>query len=525
MKFCKNCGTQQKDGTTFCGTCGASTAPAENKTAKKKPVALIGALTAAVVITGIVATMLLSGGTSSGTGGETGGKTKTGTHGGEIEEVPSGPRQVPNAARMKNELSKDGRSFIPATQIVDIVDILSEETGKEDELWVHHATVLVNSSDSELAYVKYGALTYQRNEEMEWVLTNMTAERMELWTVSPLTGVKESFIESSVREALLWQSVTIDGEDWRIDENTLEEIKVNSQKTSLENRRDTVIVTVVLGSEAKTAEGQIELEFVFNDSAWSLGSHRGNAPFKSIYRPAAVFELTNDQLLNELVRNDATVLREFNWAGQTITITRDEISGLKIHDYESSNKGAKRVYNFSFDLDKDIVDFEVDAQVSYSFDSLSGWALGDFTFTAVVTSNALEGTRWTGITLPWFPDSNQRHVNMEILEVANDGAVRVRISATERTAVSTLIGFINFNDLSVKLNFEEWIIRPDVHRDSQFRYTVDPLIGHILINDSQIYSPRTFYHAGVRVTLTDEIAEVPPTVDLDEPVEDDINEE
>jgi len=426
-------------------------------------------------------------------------------------DEPSGLEQIPNAARMKQELSQDGRSFIPNTQSVESVEILSEETENEEEPWVHHAVVLVNSQDAEVAYVKYGILTYLRNEEKEWILTGIEADRHNLWTLSPIVGAKESLVESSAREMLLWQSVMIDNDEWMIDDNAIENITISTRNTDLNNRYDTVIVDVVLGSEAKTAKGQIELEFTF-DNAWILSNHRGHAPFESEYRPSAVFDLTNEQLLGEIVRNDATVLREINWAGQTITMARDEITGLNIPDYESSNKGANRVYNFSFDLDKEIVMFSVDAQVTYTFDSMSGWILGDFTFTPELTSiSGLGGTRWEGTYmgryfLPGVYGTHEGNFIFEIVEVTADGAYRAIASSDNPNIFKmTLTGFINLNDLTMRINFEEWIIETD----AKGYHVINDASAKISLQNKEITStriPRNSSSEGIdnfTVTLTD----------------------
>jgi len=492
MNHCTNCGAQLKSGEKFCTSCNT-------KTVKKKTQLLVACIIAGVVLVfGIAAAFIVF----PGNGVEDKGEGKNGKDH-VITEEPSESSEIPNAARMKIELSQDGRSFIPNTQSIDSVEILSEEIVDEDEPWVYNTTVLINSSDSELAYVKYGAITYHRNEEEEWILISIDVDKMNLWTISPLVGANESLIESSASEAISLQTVTIDGDEWKIDDDTIESITISSQNTNLESRKDVAIVTVVLGSEARTAQGQVELEFVFDDG-WSFSNHIGHTPFISEYRPSAIFDLTEEHLMDELVRNDASILREMNWATQTITMTRDEISNFNILDYESSNKGADRVYNFTFDLDKDFVVFAVDAKVSYSYDSMSGWVLGEFSFAAEVKSAALEGTSWAGMTLPWSPALNQRHIIFEILEIADDGAVRVRISATERTAVSTLLGFIDYSDLSITLTFEEWIIEPDVHRNDKDRYSVQTVRGHILVDDYQIFSPRSLIYRGVRVTLTDD---------------------
>jgi len=523
MNYCKNCGTQLKGGEVFCGSCGTQMTPTatlkENKGKKKKPIALISTIAAAIVVISIAAVMLLSGGVK---GGENGADNENSPV---IVEEPSKPTQIPNVSRIKSELSQDGRSFIPGTQTIDSVEILSEETGKEDEPWVHHATVLINSKDSEIAYVKYGIMVYQRNDEREWVLMDIAADSMNLWTISPLTGAQDFLVESSVREAILWQTVAIDGDDWKIDESTIESVTINNRNTDLTNRTDAVIVTVVLGSEAKTAQGQLELDFVF-EYEWSCRGHRGNTPFASQYRPSAEFELTNENLIDELVRHDATVLREITWSGQTITMARNEISNFTIFDYESSNKGANRVYNFSFDLDKDIVMFAVDAQVSYSFNSMSGWTLNDFTFTPKLTSIAgLEGTRWDGTYRNRVRDRNYDGLySIEIVEVTADGAFRAIASSETPTSFSqSLTGTINLTNLNMQFHLEEWIIKPEIW---PVAYSLNNARGGINVQKSEIFS--TYFPFGTSnnmrsftVILTEETSQPIPAVEPDESSNDD----
>lgn len=483
--------------------------------------------------------------TACGSGGGRSGGRSGGNDGGE-----SSPRAIPNGERIARELSTDGRSIIPRTQTVNSVEITNEVT--DDENWRHEAFVIVNSQDSELAYVKHAVLVYDRNEYREWVLTGINPNNQNLWSTSPIVGVNASMIEEATRNALLGQTITIDGDEWFVDENTLENISMSNQNTQLANHRDVVIVDVVLGSEARTAQGQIELDFTFNDG-WFLNNHIGHTPFASEYRAIAIFELSSEQLIDELVRHDATVLREFVWNRQGITIARDEISNFTIHDYESSNKGASRVYNFSFDLDKDIVMFAVNAQIPFKFDSMSGWQIGIyapsragapspvpvdggsgyFSFTAEVTSVALEGTTWAGTTFHHFPNSNPpRPVTLEFLEVANDGAVRAMVTSIQRPARSTVVGFIDFNNLSISLDFEEWIIEPDVsdlrssdsRRLERMRHTAATVRGRIVIEALEIYSPLVFTHSGFRATLTDEIAEPMYEYNNDETYDDDEDE-
>jgi len=300
-----------------------------------------------------------------------------------------GARAVPNENRIQEDLAESGLSVIPTSQTIDSVEILDYDT--DNDAGVHHVTVLIHSHDEEVAYIKYATLAYQRNADREWVLSSVWADRENLWSSSPLVGAPVAVIEAAIHGL----QVTIDGDEWRLDEDSIENVTVHSQNTQLENRRDTVVVTVELGSAALTAQGQVEMEFVF-DGGWFRNSYRSYTPFVSEYRPHAVFELSNDQLLDEVVRGDAGILREMMFhngrEGQTIGLSRDEISNLTIDGYASSNKGTTRVYDYSFTLTRGIVVFQVEAQAFYQFDSMSGWTLERFDFTPNVSAVHLEGT-------------------------------------------------------------------------------------------------------------------------------------
>jgi len=428
----------------------------------------------------------------------------------------SGPREIPNAERIKKELSEDGRSIIPSSQTVESVEILEEETNRED--WTHFATVLVDSFDEEINYVKYATMSYFRNEDREWILSDIIPERANMWSISPRIGAREDLIESSVRDSLMWQMITIDGEEWYIDESTIESISISNQNTNLNSRKDIVIADVVLGSDAMTARGKIELEFVFNDY-WSLSSYSGSAPFTSEYRPNAMMELSNEQLLNEFVRSDATILREMSYNGQSFTVARDEISNFSISDFETSDKGANRLYNFSFMAEKGVITYAVNAQVFYHFDSMSGWIPGDFTTTPEVSSVNLVGTKWLGTYRSgfWLSSYNpQTQLIIEITEVTSDGSVRATLTGFAPEISQTSIGTFDISGLSLKLMFDEWIIEPSENapRTSSLDRWKDShkieLTGRLNSDGSTIV--RT---SGTQfeVSLTDSLPELTPALD------------
>ena len=136
----------------------------------------------------------------------------------------SGPRAIPNVSRIQEDLTESGLSIIPTSQTIDSIEILDYET--DNDAGLHQATVVIHSHDEEVAYIKYAAMTYQRNADREWVLSNIRADRQNMWSTSPLVGAQETVIEA----ALHGLRVTIDGDEWRLDEDSIENVTVNDLK-------------------------------------------------------------------------------------------------------------------------------------------------------------------------------------------------------------------------------------------------------------------------------------------------------
>jgi len=511
--FCKNCGAQLPEGAGFCGSCGAKmeaqqpiqqptqqpeqpiqpmqpmqqpvqqppmqqpmqqqpppmAAPPQRSRANssKSPVKLIAIVAAIVIALGAAAYFVFFSGERDGDSSDGG---------------VSGPRSIPNEARMMMELKDDGRSFIPRTQSIDSVEIINDETDRE--FWTHEASIVITSNDDEISYEQYALMSYYRNDEREWILSDISPEHTNRWTKTPIAGASMELIEASVRNSLLWQNVAIGGEEWYIDDSVIEGMTVSNQSTDLANRKDIVTVNVTLGSDVMTAEGQLELEFVFNEM-WNYSNHRGAAPFASQYRPNADFTLTEEQLMDELVRGDASILREMHYEWNAITISRDEISNLSISDYESWNKGANRVYNFSFTAVKGIITYSVDAHVFYHFDNLGGWLPGAgnnswgapvqiggdgvFAFEPKVESVELLNSRWVGtFNSSGYPAPPQTQLIIEINEVTSDGSVRATLTTLEPEVKQTSIGTFDMSGLALKLIFDDWIVEPSVNPPRNF---------------------------------------------------------
>jgi len=383
---------------------------------------------------------------------------------------------IPNASRIQTELGEHSRSIVPATQAIDRIEIISNET--DTEAGWHQALVTVFSNDADIAYISHMQVTYQRNADNEWILADITADRSMPWISSPLVGASEE----TIRSAIIGLEVRVDDNDWRFDEEIIESVTIVSQETQLENNRDNVIVSVELGAEAQIAQGQIELQFAFDDG-WSRSSYQGHTPFVSEYRPNAIFETTGEQILYETTQR--TMPFGSGNAAQDITLSSEEISNFTLIGSTSSNRGATRIYDYSFTLEKGIVVFDVNAQATYQFDRMNGWLLEVISFDPAVISVDLAGTRWIGThESRTISGASTRQLTLEIEAMPNQGAISATLNSSPPAYSQRSTGFVDFNTLGVQLLFDGYIVSPG----SLLNLNQINLYGYIDVNNSTFAS-------------------------------------
>jgi len=145
---------------------------------------------------------------------------------------------------------------------------------------------------------------------------------------------------------------------------------------------------------------------------------------------------------------------------------------VTISEYISSNRGSTRVYDFSFNVDKGIITYYVDAQITYNFDVMSGWNKEFVQFTPEVSYVALAGTRWEGSfdsgTVSFARDRtwgqtarlNQTHVVLEFCETSTLSHLNVIVTTTHPEVSQRSVGTFDPNTLALNLTFSEWIVPP-----------------------------------------------------------------
>jgi hypothetical protein len=372
-------------------------------------------------------------------------------------------RAIPNVERIINDLIESGQSIVPNTETITDVEIIEEETNTETR--THQVEISISSHDNDVSYIRYAIIIYQRNENREWIFSEIWAEAFHMWTMTPLRGVNEDIFNSAVGSALMNSRFELDGEHWDVNHTVLESFTVNSRNTDLRNLRDIIVMDVVLSDVAMIARGQVELDFVFS-YGWFLNSSALYPDFVGELKPEAVFELTNEGLLNDLSARDLTMMiSTIGYIGHMELFTADEIENITNLDYTASNKNQQRLYTFSFNITRGVIVYEVNALVLYEFNRNNGWEMTGFEFSSENNEANLDGTRWVGsLHSKWLGtdlyETRQTYLAIEIETVNADGRFTAILTAAEPEYQVRSSGIFDKNALTLNFTFDEWIVEP-----------------------------------------------------------------
>ena len=432
---------------------------------KKKKTALTAIVAAAVVVIGVAVYFLFIHGDGGGLGA----------------------RAIPDEERIKSDIETNGHSPIAGIRTVDDVDIISYET--DTDVGIHSAYVRVYSNDSEIAFSEVMTVSYGRNEEREWVLSSVVPDNSMPVLMSPLIGAREEL----AREAILGAVLIIDEDEWIVNENSLETFSIASQETNLEQNRDIITANVELRDTVLSAEGQMQVEFRFNNGVWEYSEYRVSTPFTTEVMPHAVLELTDDELLAVISRNDvlfsASTATEFDRlldqatadiagallgmpflsllggshdpTAQSISFDPDEVSDFSVLYSTVSDKGTTQTFYSYFVLHKELATIGVNARVTYRYDAVSGWVVEDTAFVSRIVAVAnLAGTRWIGTAADLRHQQRSKQFILDITEFNEDGTMRAVFNYPGEQRSGTLTGFFDTNRLSATFIFDEWIQIP-----------------------------------------------------------------
>ena len=286
----------------------------------------------------------------------------------------------------------------------------------EDTVWC-----TLTTQDDEASYERKYILTYYKYDKGGWTLEDIEEDETSSWVVTPIQGVSEETAKAS----LDYESVLVDGEEWEISSEDIDNVTIKDQKTDLEAGTDSLTLEVTLNGLVEKATGTIAAEYTFSNEGWVLATLEGKGDFTVEVKPECAFKFDEDSVIAALTEEPLTLGDSSEGTDQEITVNKEEIKDFKVESQTASSQGEEQQVVCSFGIEKSHVTFSVDCSLDYYYDTDNGWCLQYKDMNVQAETIDILG-EWTG----------------RYSGIGNDGVAKLNITNIEGTSVTAEYRYI-----------------------------------------------------------------------------------
>lgn len=347
----------------------------------------------------------------------------------------------------------------------------TDEDKKTDTVWC-----TITTQDSEISYQKECVLTYNLDKQKKWTLADVDVNDSDEWVKEPLKGIDEEAISLSLNE----ETVNVDDTEWYIEESEIKKISIDKQDTDIEQKKDTVLVSLTLESPVQKAEGQLEISYHFEDE-WEIDSLTEKKSFTAQDIEGTALNATEKSLTEELVQSEIKLDNDES----NISIEKENISNFKIVNENTEDKGTFKTFECTATITKPTAVFQIAANIGYLYSEEEGWTCQPVTIKSTLESLNIVG-EWKG-TYNGAPYSGEAVLN--ILSLDENGTITATYSYTPETTSDysqpgsyNVSGKIDFETLHMDLEAGDWIAEPS----KTLSVTKANIRANLYVNDSII---------------------------------------
>lgn len=347
----------------------------------------------------------------------------------------------------------------------------TDEDKKTDTVWC-----TITTQDSEISYQKECVLTYNLDKQKKWTLADVDVNDSDEWVKEPLKGIDEEAISLSLNDEI----VKVDDTEWYIEESEIKKISIDKQDTDIEQKKDTVLVSLTLESPVQKAEGQLEISYHFEDE-WEIDSLAEKKSFTAQDIEGTAINATEKSLTEELVQSEIKLDNDES----NISIEKENISNFKIVNENTEDKGTFKTFECTATITKPTAVFQIAANIGYLYSEEEGWTCQPVTIKSTLESLNIVG-EWKG-TYNGAPYSGEAVLN--ILSLDENGTITATYSYTPETTSDysqpgsyNVSGKIDFETLHMDLEAGDWIAEPS----KTLSVTKANIRANLYVNDSII---------------------------------------
>lgn len=387
----------------------------------------------------------------------------------------TGCSNVANEKQIKTDLEQyEETNVIKDNEKIEEIAIdkrQTDEDKKTDTVWC-----TITTQDSEISYQKECVLTYNLDKQKKWTLADVDVNDSDEWVKEPLKGIDEEAISLSLND----ETVKVDDTEWYIEESEIKKISIDKQDTDIEQKKDTVLVSLTLESPVQKAEGQLEISYHFEDE-WEIDSLAEKKSFTAQDIEGTALNATEKSLTEELVQSEIKLDNDES----NISIEKENISNFKIVNENTEDKGTFKTFECTATITKPTAVFQIAANIGYLYSEEEGWTCQPVTIKSTLESLNIVG-EWKG-TYNGAPYSGEAVLN--ILSLDENGTITATYSYTPETTSDysqpgsyNVSGKIDFETLHMDLEAGDWIAEPS----KTLSVTKANIRANLYVNDSII---------------------------------------
>lgn len=387
----------------------------------------------------------------------------------------TGCSNVANEKQIKTDLEQyEETNVIKDNEKIEEIAIdkrQTDENKKTDTVWC-----TITTQDSEISYQKECVLTYNLDKQKKWTLADVDVNDSDEWVKEPLKGIDEEAISLSLND----ETVKVDDTEWYIEESEIKKISIDKQDTDIEQKKDTVLVSLTLESPVQKAEGQLEISYHFEDD-WEIDSLAEKKSFTAQDIEGTALNATEKSLTEELVQSEIKLDNDES----NISIKKENISNFKIVNENTEDKGTFKTFECTATITKPTAVFQIEANIGYLYSEEEGWTCQPVTIKSTLESLNIVG-EWKG-TYNGAPYSGEAVLN--ILSLDENGTITATYSYTPETTSDysqpgsyNVSGKIDFETLHMDLEAGDWIAEPS----KTLSVTKANIRANLYVNDSII---------------------------------------
>ena len=387
----------------------------------------------------------------------------------------TGCSNVANEKQIKTDLEQyEETNVIKDNEKIEEIAIdkrQTDENKKTDTVWC-----TITTQDSEISYQKECVLTYNLDKQKKWTLADVDVNDSDEWVKEPLKGIDEEAISLSLND----ETVKVDDTEWYIEESEIKKISIDKQDTDIEQKKDTVLVSLTLESPVQKAEGQLEISYHFEDD-WEIDSLAEKKSFTAQDIEGTALNATEKSLTEELVQSEIKLDNDES----NISIEKENISNFKIVNKNTEDKGTFKTFECTATITKPTAVFQIEANIGYLYSEEEGWTCQPVTIKSTLESLNIVG-EWKG-TYNGAPYSGEAVLN--ILSLDKNGTKPATYSYTPETTSDysqpgsyNVSGKIDFETLHMDLEAGDWIAEPS----KTLSVTKANIRANLYVNDSII---------------------------------------